>query len=93
MISLDAIIIAFEIFGKICFSFLCTCAAAFFMIAIDFIKFEHRKIFTPLFLGFFSAIAIFWSLDRGVYYFIGITILLCLALVKKRYLSSKYNCK
>ena len=57
-------------------------------LAIDFIKFEHRKIFTPLFLGFFSAIAIFWSLDRGVYYFIGITILLCLALVKKRYLSS-----
>ena len=57
-------------------------------LAIDFIKFEHRKLFTPLFLGFFSTLAIFWSLDRGVYYLISLIILLCLAMVRKRYLAS-----
>ena len=36
--SLDAFTIALEIFGTICFSFLWTIAAAFLMIAIDFIK-------------------------------------------------------
>jgi len=57
-------------------------------LAIDFIKFEHRKIFTPLFLGFFSTLAMFWSLDRGIYYLISLVILLSLAMIRKRYLAS-----
>ena len=36
--SLEALIIAFEIWGEICFSLLWTIAAAFLIIAIDLIK-------------------------------------------------------
>ncbi len=57
-------------------------------LAVDFIKFQERKIFTPFFLGFFSTFAIFWSLDRGIYYLISLMILLLVAMIKKRYLTS-----
>jgi len=57
-------------------------------LAIDFIKFDTRKIITPLLLGFFSSFSILWSLDRGVYYLISILVLIFLSTIKKRYLSS-----
>ncbi len=57
-------------------------------LAIDFIKFDTRKIITPLLLGFFSSFSILWSLDRGVYYLISILVLIFLCTIKKRYLSS-----
>ena len=57
-------------------------------LAVDFIKFETRKIITPLLLGFFSCFSLLWSLDRGVYYIISILVLIFLSTIKKRYLSS-----
>ena len=57
-------------------------------LAIDFIKFDTRKIITPLLLGFFSSFSLLWSLDRGVYYLISILVLIFLCTIKKRYLSS-----
>ena len=43
MTSLEAAIIALEIFLGSCFSLKCTVAAAFFIIAIDFIKTGRTK--------------------------------------------------
>ena len=57
-------------------------------LAVDFIKFQDRKILTPLFLGFFSTFVIFWSLDRGIYFLTSLMILLFMAMIKKRYLTS-----
>ena len=57
-------------------------------LAIDFIKFQNHKIITPFLLGVFSSFSILWSLDRGIYYFISLVILISLALIKKRYFSS-----
>ena len=57
-------------------------------LAIDFIKFQNHKIITPFLLGIFSSFSILWSLDRGVYYFISLVILISLALIKKKYFSS-----
>ena len=56
-------------------------------LAIDFIKFQNHKIITPFLLGIFSSFSILWSLDRGVYYFISLVILISLTLIKKKYLS------
>jgi hypothetical protein len=57
-------------------------------LSIDFIKFDTRKIITPLLLGFFSSFSLLWSLDRGVYYLISILILIFLGTIRRRYLSS-----
>jgi len=57
-------------------------------LSIDFIKFQNRKIINPFLLGAFSSFSILWSLDRGIYYLIGLTMLISFALIKKRYLSN-----
>ena len=54
-------------------------------LSIDFIKFEKHKLLTPFLLGFFCSISVLWSVDRGIYYFTGLIVLISLALIKKRF--------
>ena len=54
-------------------------------LSVDLIKFDNKKLFNPFLLGFFSSVSLLWSVDRGIYYFIGLLILIFLILIKKRF--------
>ena len=54
-------------------------------LSVDFIKFDNKKLLNPFLLGFFSSISVLWSVDRGIYYFIGLLVLIFLILIKKRF--------
>ena len=56
-------------------------------LSVDFIKFDNKKLLNPFLLGFFSSISVLWSVDRGIYYFIGLLVLIFLILIKKRFQS------
>ena len=57
------------------------------IMSVDFIKFERNKILTPFVLGVFATFSILWSMDRGIYYLLGLIFLIFLSLIKRRYLS------
>ena len=55
--------------------------------SIDLIKFNKNKILTPFLLGMCFVLSFFWSLDRGIYYSLGLIILILFLFFRKKFTS------
>lgn len=55
------------------------------ILSIDYLKFNRLVYLTPVLIGLISLFTLFWSLDRGIYFFVGVFALLFISILKKRY--------
>ena len=55
------------------------------ILSIDYLKFNRFEYLTPILIGLISLFTLFWSLDRGIYFFVGVFALILYSILKKRY--------